>query len=654
MDTPSPNCSVGSFLQDSLEQQPSKSMEEPSPEPVQGAAQTAPQNPHAGFDPHAGTNWLYPIDFTSSEYLPLIAEKCLYHNSLVILPNKTEKTFITAVTMYNIYRWYPLGKVLYVAPKRGHIDDQKVACEQYMKFLPTDVVDMAMKPHDRVRMWMAKRVFFISTTMMVMDINRALQDIPVMDKVKLIVIDDPQLEPRQNTKIIQKLLEHTKNFRVLCVSTTSGKTVEANLLKSWLISNIELQWGNPHEAPEEWLMNKKEISNIWTPLGQSLTALLEEFKQVIQPFLQKLLNAKLITKCEFERITQETIRLDRARYEEALLTGTMRNDHHDLMLNFHMAERLLEAYRILEREGIVALLEYFHRANDVIVQADPSVVAFLNKLRVGVYNTPHPKFRTLENFLKEFYQRRTDTNILIVVERIDAGVVIQQLLRQIPESMPKLIVDAKFAQDVQQFRHGQFNTLIVTVQVEPILVIGKIDLIVLFNMTSKPREFLAHIARTRGAEPGAIVTFTTEGVEQLEIADIINTRRLFYFENRNILPIGVDLSSSMMHNSPGLIPPGFQPKGRKIFFNIPTATTAAVESQDQPGTSSSGNGYKLEPISPASSPVVGGQKRKVVEVLADVPATYDVINGQTYYEVISLKQQHLEVPLSPGPAFMPT
>ncbi|XP_029711233.2 Fanconi anemia group M protein [Aedes albopictus] len=651
MDSQSPNCSGGSCLQDS--QEPQRSPDLPT-QAAPAAVPAAPLNPHAGFDPHAGTNWLFPIDFTSSDYLPLIAEKCLYHNSLVILPNKTEKMFVTAVTMYNIYRWYPLGKVIYVAPKRGMIDEQKAACEQFMKFLPTDVVEMHMKPHERTRMWMAKRVFFTSTTMMLMDINRASQEIPVMDKVKLIVIDDPQVEPRQHTKIIQKLLEYTKNFRVLCVSTTSGKTVEANLLKSWLISNIELQWGNPHEAPEDWLMNKKEISNIWTPLGQSLTGLLEEFKQVMQPCLQKLLAAKLVAKCEFDRMAMENVRMDRIRYEEALLTGILRKDHHEVMLSFHMAERLLEAYHILEREGILAVLEYFHRANDVVVQADLSVEAFLNKLRVGVYNTPHPKFRTLENFLKEFYQRRNDASILIVVEHIDAGVVIQQLLRQVPESKPKLIVDGNYAQDVQQFQSGQFNTLIVTVQVEPVLAIRKIDLIVLFNMTSKPREFLAHIARTRGADPGAIVTFTTEGAEQLEIADIINTRRLYYYENRNILPIGVDLSSTMMHNSPGLIPPGFQPKGRKIFFNIPTVT-ATTPQQDQPGTSN-GHGLKLEPISPASSPVVAGsgQKRKIVEVLADVPATYDVINGQTYYEVISLKQQQLEVPLSPGPAFMPT
>lgn len=210
-----------------------------------------------------------------------------------------------------------------------------------------------------------------------------------------------------------------------------------------------------------------------------------------------------------------------------------------------------------------------------------------------------------------------------------------------------LLLDGNYAQDLQQFHSGALNTLIATVQVEPVLEIGKIDLIVLFNMTSQPREFLAHIARTRGSEPGAIVIFSTDGTEQQEIDNVLKTRRLFYYENRNILPIGVDLSEMMMHVSPGLIPPGFQPKGRQIYFNIPT-TSQNVAVGELPGTSGIGG-----PAGTSQSPRVG-EKRKIVEVLADVPATYDAVNGQTYYEVVPLKQQNLDVPLSPGPAFTAT
>lgn len=388
------------FLQEA--QRKIQSFEQPAPP---APDPETPHNPYAGFDPHAGINWLYPIDFTSSEYLPLIAEKCLYHNSLVILPNKYEKSFVTAVTMYNIYRWYPLGKIIYVAPKRGMIDEQKAACERFMKFLPTDVVDVHnVKVSERPRYWMGKRVVFISSTMMMSDINRSAQDMPVMDKVKLIVIDEPQLDQRAHTKIIQKLQEFTKNFRVLCVSTTSGKTVEAHLLKSWMVSNIELQWGNPHETPEDWLMNKKEISHISMPPGPSLEALLLELKEIAQRYMHKLLGAKLIAKGEFERMPVEQIQQERNRYEQTLLTGVLRKDHHEVMLDFHMTEKLLRGYHLLQRDGIVAILEHFIRENDVLVQADPRLTEYLLKLRRGSYTTPHPKFQTLENFLREFHQ----------------------------------------------------------------------------------------------------------------------------------------------------------------------------------------------------------------------------------------------------------
>lgn len=640
MDHYSPNVS-GSLLEGFLQeaQRKSPSFEQPAPEPE------VPHNPFAGFDPHAGINWLYPIDFTSSEYLPLIAEKCLYHNSLVILPNKNEKCFITAVTMYNIYRWYPVGKIIYVAPKRSMFEDQKAACERFMKFLPTDVIDMhSVKVHERARYWMGKRVFFISSTMMISDINRSAQDMPVMDKVKLIVIDEPQLDHRAHAKIVEKLQEFTKNFRVLCVSTTSSKTVEANLLKSWMISNIELQWGNPHETPEDWLMNKKEISHISMPSGPSLGALLMELKEIAQPYMQMLLGAKLIAKGEFERTLVEQIQQERNRYEQTILTGVLRKDHHRVMLNFHMVEKLLQGFHILQRDGIVAVLEYFFRGNDILVQADHTLSKYLLKLQRGTYTTPHPKFQTLENFLKEFYQRRPDANVLIVVERVDSGAVILRDLGKTLKSKYKMINDRNYSQDVEQFRSGALNTLIVTVQVEPVLEIDNIDLIVLFNMTSQPREFLAHIARTRGSNPGAIVIFTTEGAEQQEIDTMLKTRRLFYYENRNILPIGVDLSEMMMHVSPGLIPPGFQPKGRQIFFNLPT-TLQNITVEAEPGTSG------LRQKMGTSESLQVGEKRKIVEVLADVPATYDAVNGQTYYEVVPLKQQNLDIPLSPGPAF---
>lgn len=367
------------------------------------SAMTQQNNPYAGFDPHAGISWLYPIDSTTPDYLPLITEKALYYNSLVVLPTKFEKSFLSAVTMYNIYRWYPLSKIIYVAAKRDFISEQMASSEILVRFNKNDLAEMVLKPHERLRNWMSKRVFFITSHMLLCDMNRAAENLP-MDKVKLIVIDEPQLEGRLHAKILEKLSECNKNFRILCVSTTSSKTIDARMLKQWFISSIELEWGNPLEKPEDWLMNKKEISNISTPIKSALSELLDELRDIGQRFTKNLHISKLICKAEFETIDVEMLRQQRDKYERALLTGVLRENHHELMLNFHLAERALVGYQILKQDGIVALLEYFHREIDIFVTSDQKLAAFLDKLRQGLYNTPHPKFHTLENFLREFFQ----------------------------------------------------------------------------------------------------------------------------------------------------------------------------------------------------------------------------------------------------------
>lgn len=56
----------------------------------------------------------YPV----RKYQFSIVQAALFKNTLVVLPTGLGKTFIAAVVMYNIYRWYPTGKVIFMAPTR--------------------------------------------------------------------------------------------------------------------------------------------------------------------------------------------------------------------------------------------------------------------------------------------------------------------------------------------------------------------------------------------------------------------------------------------------------------------------------------------------------------------------------------------------------
>lgn len=80
------------------------------------------------FDYEAGKTWIYPTNYPIRSYQFSIVQEALYKNTLVVLPTGLGKTFIAAVVMYNIYRWFPNGKVVFMAPTRPLVAQQVNAC----------------------------------------------------------------------------------------------------------------------------------------------------------------------------------------------------------------------------------------------------------------------------------------------------------------------------------------------------------------------------------------------------------------------------------------------------------------------------------------------------------------------------------------------
>lgn len=52
------------------------------------------------------------------------------------------KTFIAAVAMFNYYRWFPQGKVVFMAPTRPLVAQQIRACHDIMAIPIKDTVEM--------------------------------------------------------------------------------------------------------------------------------------------------------------------------------------------------------------------------------------------------------------------------------------------------------------------------------------------------------------------------------------------------------------------------------------------------------------------------------------------------------------------------------
>ena len=118
------------------------------PEQEAAAVPVSPVNPYAGFDPHAGANWMYPMDYATPEYHSLITEKALVDHLAVSFREDVCRNFI---------------------------GNQIKACEGLMRLQPADVMEMVMKPHERHSFCITKRMI-ISSYMMVCDLTSADSD----------------------------------------------------------------------------------------------------------------------------------------------------------------------------------------------------------------------------------------------------------------------------------------------------------------------------------------------------------------------------------------------------------------------------------------------------------------------------------------------
>ena len=117
---------------------------------------------------------MYPTNKPKRDYQFEIVQACFTDNCLVALPTGLGKTFVAGVVMLNcellpcvelipVYRWYPTGKIVFLAPTKPLVNQQIEACQMTCG-IPSNAAAVmtgsSVSAAQRAKMWASRRVFY--------------------------------------------------------------------------------------------------------------------------------------------------------------------------------------------------------------------------------------------------------------------------------------------------------------------------------------------------------------------------------------------------------------------------------------------------------------------------------------------------------------
>uniref|UniRef100_A0A671VAZ7 ATP-dependent RNA helicase FANCM n=1 Tax=Sparus aurata TaxID=8175 RepID=A0A671VAZ7_SPAAU len=567
------------------------------PKPVVG--QTYPDFP--GFDCSSAKVWIYPTNYPIRDYQLKISEAALFQNTLVCLPTGLGKTFIASVVMYNFYRWYPSGKIVFMAPTKPLVAQQIEACYKVMGIPQAHMAELtgSTAAKQRQEVWRTKRVFFLTPQVMVNDLSR--ESCPAQ-QVKCVVIDEAHkaLGNHAYCQVIRQLGSQTLQFRILALSATPGgdtKSVQS-VISNLLISHIELR---SDESPDILAhSHQRSVDKVVVPLGDVLSAYQAHYLQVLEKFMSRLFQNRVMAHKDLRTLSKYQLILARDQFRKNPPPQIKGPQQGMLEGDFALCISLYHGYELLMQMGLRSLFFYIQgimdgsremsRARNEL-QRTPTFMDLYHEMEAMflkpsagpeepfVYS--HPKLEKLEEVVLQHFRlwaespQEVSTRVMIFSSFRES---VQEIAAMLNRHAPLIRVMTFMGQAsagkgvkgftqkeqlevVHRFRQGGFNTLVSTCVGEEGLDIGEVDLIVCFDAQKNPIRLVQRMGRTGRKRQGRIVVILAEGREERTYNQSQSNKRSVY---KSI--ISSKNGFHMYPNSPRMMPEGVNPTLHKMHI----------------------------------------------------------------------------------------
>ncbi|OXU26113.1 hypothetical protein TSAR_016787 [Trichomalopsis sarcophagae] len=595
----------------------------------------------AGFDLSSGSKWIYPENYPRRDYQFSIVQTALYNNTLVCLPTGLGKTFIAAVVMYNFWRWYPRGRVVFLAPTKPLVAQQIEACHEIMGIPSEETVELtgAINQVKRKQAWIQKRVVFATPQTFQKDLQN---DSVPCQLIKCIVIDEAHkaLGKHSYCEIVRMMSEKTKFFRILALSATPGSRIDhvREVIQNLLISELELRDdSSPDITP---YTNDRSMEKIIVGLGTDLTNYKDRYVNIMDPHVRILVKNKILQ--------TNTANISKGRIFMLLKQCESRpqkpNNHGIIMKTLNILLTMYHAYELLVKHGLRAFYNFYITHSDKFwLDSELDLQLLLEDIKRYIGEFPvirplpdgtipdipsdlkfgHNKFDKLRELLtdhfRSFAAQNKSTRAIVFVEYRDiVNEVYVLLLQTRPLIRPQMFVGQAGQKQKEQlaaledFRNDKVNVLISTSVGEEGLDVGEVDLIICFDISSStPTRLVQRMGRTGRKRSGRVVILLTEGKEVQTLNQALCKKDSL---NSKVLQSS-NIASSLYQSSPRMIPANVTPECAPIFIKAQPKTPKVKGKRQQinpPGERKPRKSKKDAVVAGASA---GGEDFEPMEVV---------------------------------------
>ncbi|XP_052041728.1 Fanconi anemia group M protein isoform X2 [Apodemus sylvaticus] len=565
----------------------------------------------------AGALWIYPTNCPVRDYQLDISRTALFCNTLVCLPTGLGKTFIAAVVMYNFYRWFPSGKVVFMAPTKPLVTQQMEACFHVMGIPQSHMAEMtgSTQAVNRKEIWSSRRVLFLTPQVMVNDLTRGA--VPAAH-VKCLVVDEAHkaLGNYAYCQVVRELVKYTNHFRILALSATPGSDIKAvqQVITNLLIGKIELRSeDSPDILPYS---HERRVEKLVVPLGEELGAIQKTYVQILETFASSLIQRNVLMKRDIPNLTKYQIILARDQFRKNPSPNIVGIQQGIIEGEFAICISLYHGYELLQQMGMRSLYFFlsgimdgtkgmtraknelsrnedfmslythlqstFAHVRDPAAAGDASAFQKGNEEKKFVYS--HPKLKKLEEVILEHFKswnaknttenKYHESRVMIFSSFRDSVEEIAEMLLQHQPVIrvmtfvghasgknTKGFTQKEQLQVVRQFRDGGYNTLVSTCVGEEGLDIGEVDLIICFDAQKSPIRLIQRMGRTGRRRQGRIVVILAEGREERTYNQSQSNKKNIYKAisgNRQVL--------HLYQGSPRMVPDKINPELHKMFI----------------------------------------------------------------------------------------